>query len=249
MERFNLSKKPRQLLLADIKGERIVVSSNLLRLYPKKGLTVTKISHIFEIIPVGCFTDFVTKVCQARRAGDVYSDQSIIAVIMKLISNSACGSLIMNKDKHWTVKYVCGMGVAQQKICSPMFCNGNKICYVLYEIVLSKQKIVKDIQMQIVFQILQLAKLGVFEFYYNCMNYDCNRSAFECVDTEKDSLHAGITGKSFQNIMKPERLHKVSQTLKDYCSSANLSSRVLTIFFSLMLWKSWNIQPFVACLN
>ena len=45
---------------------------------------------------------------EARRAGDVHEDQSIIADTMKLIGNSGFGSMIMDREKHQKIIFVKG---------------------------------------------------------------------------------------------------------------------------------------------
>ena len=51
-----------------------------------------------------CFKSFGDEVTKTRREGDSNSDLDVIA--MKLIGNSGYGSLIMDVEKHQTVKYV-----------------------------------------------------------------------------------------------------------------------------------------------
>ena len=61
--------------------------SPLLKWYLDHSLIVTQVYQVIEFSPMSCFKQFHDKVSDARRAGDVHEDQSIIADTMKLIGN------------------------------------------------------------------------------------------------------------------------------------------------------------------
>ena len=91
-----------------MKAKRLLLLSPLLKWYLDHGLTVTEVYQVIEFSPMSCFKQFHDKVSDARRAGDVHEDQSIIADTMKLIGNSGFGSMTMDQEKHQKVIYVRG---------------------------------------------------------------------------------------------------------------------------------------------
>ena len=184
----------RRLLISGLSAEKILVSSALLEWYLEHGLVVTKIHQVIEYTPVRCFRSFVEQVTEARRRGDVDPNMKIIADTMKLIGNSGYGSMIMDKEKHENVKFYSDVWAAQQAINSPRFRRLNEFSDDLYEISSAKASIRLDLPVQIGFQILQLAKLRMLQFYYDCLDTHCDRSRFEMVEMDTDSAYFAVGG-------------------------------------------------------
>ena len=68
--RFDLSTKPRRLLISGMKANKILLISNILEWYMRHGLIVTKIHQVIEYTPMKCFSQFVSEVTAAWREGD-----------------------------------------------------------------------------------------------------------------------------------------------------------------------------------
>ena len=85
---YQLSDKPRRLLVGGTKARQILLATPLLKFYLDHGLRVTKIYQVVEYRKMACFESFVQEVSDARRAGDASKDMAIIADTMKLIGNS-----------------------------------------------------------------------------------------------------------------------------------------------------------------
>lgn len=85
---YHLSEKPRRLLVGGTKARQILLATPLLKWYLGHGMEVTKIYQVIEYRKMSCFQNFVREVSDARRAGDVSPELSIIADTMKLIGNS-----------------------------------------------------------------------------------------------------------------------------------------------------------------
>ena len=171
-------------------------------------LVVTHIHKVIEYTPQKCFTDFVSNVSNARRAGDKDQTMAIIAETKKLIGNSAYGSTIMNKEKHLSIKYVEGDQNVPIYINDPKFRNLTKLDDSFYEIESYKKKIVMDIPIQIGFIILQLAKLKMLRFYYDCLDKFINRKDFELLQMDTDSLYFGLSKNSFSESIKPSMIQE-----------------------------------------
>ena len=89
--RFDLSEKPRRLLIGDMKARQILLTTPLLKWYVEHGMEVTKIYQVIEFTPHRCFREFVKEVSDNRRLGDTHPDKSIFSDTSKLHGNSAYG--------------------------------------------------------------------------------------------------------------------------------------------------------------
>ena len=167
---FGLSQKPRHLLVGAMKGKEMLIATPLLRWYLQHGMELTKIHEVIEFVPQACFRDFVKQVSDARRLGDTNQSCAVIADTMKLIGNSAYGSLIMNQEKHQTIKYVDSSKEASRLVNEPQFLKLSELESDFFEVELTKKKIVFHLPIQLGYFILQYAKLRMLEFYYDFMD-------------------------------------------------------------------------------
>ena len=86
-EGHNIMAQRRRSLIGNMKGEKILLATLLLKWYLEHGLEVTKVHQVVEFTPaVPCFKPFGHAVSDARRAGDADSRKAIIADTMKLVS-------------------------------------------------------------------------------------------------------------------------------------------------------------------
>jgi len=100
-------KKSRKLV-GSMKGDKILLYTPLLKWYYEHGLEVTKFYQAITYTPKQCFNGIAQDIANARRAGDVDEDMSIIAETMKLIGNALYGRTVMDKEKHTTTSF-CGL--------------------------------------------------------------------------------------------------------------------------------------------
>ena len=189
-----LPETSRRLLVGGLSAERVLLSSDLLRWYLTHGLIVTRVHQAVEYTPVRCFRSFVEQVTAARRAGDVEVGLKVIGESMKLIGNSAYGSVLMDREKHVKVSFRTDVWSVQQSINSPRFRSLNEISDSLFEVSSAKPSVRLDLPVQVGFQILQLAKLRMLQFYFDCLNVHCKRSHFEMLEMDTDSAYFGIGG-------------------------------------------------------
>ena len=61
-----------------------------------------------RVSPQASFQEFREKVSKARRKRDESPDHLLLGDTMKLLGNSAYGSMIMDQEKHQKVEYVKG---------------------------------------------------------------------------------------------------------------------------------------------
>ena len=87
---------------------------------------------------------------------------------MKLLENSSYESMIMNKEKHAQIKYTDSLKEVTEMINIPQFKTLDKLENI-YDVQMFKKKINLDTPLQIGYFILQLAKLCMLSFYYDCV--------------------------------------------------------------------------------
>ena len=162
---YNLSVKPRRLLVGGMKAERILLLTPLLRWYLEHGLVVSKVHQVIEFSPQNCFEQFKEQVSEARRKGDQSPDKLLIGDTMKLLGNSAYGSMIMDQEKHQKIEYAKGNRNIALKVNLPTFKKLEDLGEDFAEIELMKAKQKLNLPIQIGFAILQYAKLKMLEWY------------------------------------------------------------------------------------
>ena len=65
-----------------------------------------KTYRFVEYTPLKCFNKFVQSAVNARREGDENPNSSVVAEIMKLLTNSSHGYQIMDRSHHIVTKYL-----------------------------------------------------------------------------------------------------------------------------------------------
>jgi hypothetical protein len=229
----NLSETPRRLLVGGMKARQILIATPLLRWYLNHGMVVTKIYQVVEYQARACFRDFMEEVSDARREGDVSTDKAIIADTMKLIGNSGYGSLIMDKTKHRSIKYVQGENDVCLLVNRPEFrkldCIEPEEQY--YELEMAKRKIKLDLPIQLGYIILQYAKLRMLQFYYDFMDAYVDRSNFEYLEMDTDSAYYAISGKALDDVIKPEMRQKYDHGLRGFCHLESVKADAVSHWF------------------
>ena len=135
-----LSRNSRRLLIGAMKAEKMLIATPLLKWYINHGMKISKIYEVIEYNSSPCFQEFVKQVSEARRKGDVDDSKAVLADTMKLIGNSAFGSMIMNKTKHKKVYFVEGYENAAKEVNEPKFDRLHEIAHDYYEIEAFKKK-------------------------------------------------------------------------------------------------------------
>ena len=76
VQRFELSEKPRQLLVGGMRGRQMLLATPLLKWYLEHG--GDQIYQVVELTPHRCFKNFVKEVSDSQRLGDAHPDKAII---------------------------------------------------------------------------------------------------------------------------------------------------------------------------
>ena len=165
-EEHNILTKPRRMLVGSYRGDKILLTTPLLRWYIAHGLVVDHVYQVVEYERKPCFRNFGESVSTARRNGDVDPDKSIIADTMKLLGNSAYGKTVTNVDKHRDVRYCTEVGTSSC-INNKRFRQLDVVDEDAYEVTSSKARVTYDLPLHIGFFVYQYAKLRMLEFYYD----------------------------------------------------------------------------------
>ena len=165
-EEHNILTKPRRMLVGSYRGDKILLTTPLLRWYIAHGLVVDHVYQVVEYERKPCFQNFGESVSTARRNGDVDPDKAIIADTMKLLGNSAYGKTVTNVDRHRKVKYCTAVG-ASSHINNKRFRQLDVVTDDAYEVTSSKACLTYDLPHHIGFFVYQYAKLRMLEFYYD----------------------------------------------------------------------------------
>ncbi len=199
----NVMTTPRRSLIGSMFGEKILLSTPLLKWYLRHGLQVTRIYQVVENSPKACFRHFGNSVSDARRDGDVDPSKAIIADTMKLIGNSSYGKTITNKDRHMNVK-VLNTEEARKQVNEPLFRDIVEVTDDCHEVVMAKKTIVENLPIHIGFFVYQYAKLRMLEFYFDFLDKYLHRSDFQYVQMDTDSAYIALSGDSIEELVKPE---------------------------------------------
>ena len=165
-EENDIMSTPRRMLVGSYHGEKILLTTPLLRWYIAHGLVVDHVYQIVEYEPKPCFQRFGESVSTARRNGDADPDKSIIADTMKLLGNSAYGKTVTNVDRHRKVTYCTEVGTSLL-VGNKRFRQLDVVAEDAYEVTSSKARVTYDLPLHIGFFVYQYAKLRMLQFYYD----------------------------------------------------------------------------------
>ena len=207
----------RRLLVGGMKAERIMLSTPLLCWYLQHGLEVTDLHEVIEFSPIRCFSGFVEKCISARREADLHSDLSLQGDTYKTLINSAYGSTLLDKEKFCNTSYLKGHSSFKLAVNNPGFRKATHLVNEMYEVESAKNSITMDIPIQIGFFILNYAKLRMLQFYYDCLCKYIDRSKFECIQMDTDSLYFGLAAKNLSEAVTDNLRGEFIEKLEGRC--------------------------------
>jgi hypothetical protein len=140
-ERENHMPRPQRSLIGSMRGERILLFTDLLVWYLEHGLVIDKIYQIVEYEANAVYREFGDSVTTARRAGDVDASQELLANTSKLVGNSLYGKTITDKTRHKNVSYDVDERLAAGKVRSPYFHSLNPLDEGVYETTTFKKSV------------------------------------------------------------------------------------------------------------
>ena len=202
-EENNNMPKPRRSLIGSFFATKMMMATPLLKWYLAHGLEVPKIYQVVEYTPKRCFEPFGNAVSDARRAGDRYPDQAIIADTMKLVGNSSYGKTIISQERHRIIEY-CSEINASQLVNEPYIRRVVSIDADMYEVQSCKKTIKLNLPSPIGLFVYQNSKRRILEFYFDCVDKYLDRSDFQLCEMDTDSAYMAHSGESLESLVKPE---------------------------------------------
>ena len=202
-EEHNILAKPRRMLIGSYRGNKILLTTPLLRWYLAHGLVVDRVYQIVEYSPKPCFQHFGESVSTARRNGDVDPDKSIIADTMKLLGNSAYGKTVTNVDRRRDIKYCTEVGTSSH-INNKRFRQLDVVTEDAYEVTSNKARVTYDLPLHIGFFVYQYAKLRMLQFYYDFVARYVDRPLYQYCEMDTDSAYIALAGDSIDDLVAPE---------------------------------------------
>ena len=201
-EEHNIMTTPRRMLVGSYYGNKILLATPLLQWYLDHGLEVLHVYQIVEYDPIPCFRRFGDAVSEARRAGDVHSDKTIIADTMKLLGNSGYGKTITNVDRHRDVNY-CAEKAASRLVNNRRFRQLDVVVDDAYEIEMSKRTVTYALPIHVGFFVLQYAKMRMLQFYYDFIDRYVERPLFQYCEMDTDSAYLALAAESVDVLVTP----------------------------------------------
>ena len=212
---MNISKKNRKLLIGGMKAKKILLASPLLRWYLEMKIEVTRVYQIIEFEKNNaCFknlTEFITK---TRRMGDSDPNKKVISDTAKLIGNSLYGGTMLNKEKFTEHIYAGSVHEAQLLANNPRYKKLEELDNDIFEVEMSKKKIIQNSPTHIGFFILQYAKLFLLQFYYEFLDVFWDRCNFSLISTDTDSFYVCF---SSENPFKTVKKHLKNRLINEWC--------------------------------
>ena len=205
-EKIGRKHKKDKKLIATMKAKKILLKSTLLKWYLNHGLIVTRVYGIIPALAARIFEQFMDWVSEARRKGDTRPEYVIIAENCKNIGNSSFGQSIMNLLKHLTCRFVDENKFNRAKN-NFNFCNAQEFTTTesyVFEIETKKKLIKEKNPIQIGWGILQDAKLKMLQFYYDCLDKYVDRTDFQLIQIDTDSMYMALSAENFNDLIKPE---------------------------------------------
>ena len=149
------------------------------------------------------FDWFVEQVTEARRTGDVEKSKVLLAEVFKLLENSGYGKLIEALERQTNVIYTKDEKVVDRALPSAYFSHLDEVGQA-YELESRKPRITIRWPFQIGIAVYQLAKLRIFEFYYDFLDRYFDRRDFELIQMDTDSNYIAISAERLEDIVRPE---------------------------------------------
>ncbi len=165
---------------------------------------VSNITYAVKYERKAPFKSFAEQVSNERRAGDTSPDYKLRGEMMKLMGNSSYCKCITDFLKHETVKIV-GPNNYNKNVRRVKDHIGHQDLVDGFEFRFKKTAFKQSLPIQIGFQVYQLAKLRMLQFYYDFVDYYIDRSDFQYCMMDTDSAYFAISGSSLQDVVKPHQ--------------------------------------------
>ena len=238
--------RPRRALIGSYRGDKILLATPLLQFYLEQGLVVTKVHQAVQWCSKPCFRGFGDFVSNARRDGD-QGGSTVVAETAKTVGNAGYGRFIMDVSRHENINYEEDESKVCRAINSLFFRDLQEISEGVYELKSSKKKLKMNLPIQIGFFVYQYAKLRMLQFYYEVIDHFLDRSDFELLEMDTDSLYMALAGDSVEELVNPERKEEFETTKSSWFPRTDSPEHIAYDKRTPGLFKvEWSGQGFVG---
>lgn len=157
----------------------------------------------------------------ARREGDISPEKAVFGDTMKLISNSCFGSCLMSKEKFCNTTYIKGQHDVTMAINKSNFRDCCELGNDIYEVSTAYKSITVDVPIHIGLFCLQMSKLRMIMFYYNCLDKYLPRRSFALAQMDTDSQYFGLSSCSLLTAVKSQYKQEFITKLYKQCGVKN----------------------------
>ena len=225
-----LSKEPRKLLISCMSVHKILLATPLLKWYLEHGLEVTRIYEVVEYGQSKCFKGFIEKVADARRTGDISPDKTAFADTMKLLANSAYGSLLLSKEKYTKTEYISGLTNAKNHVNKSNFRDVEELSEDFFEFTMGHKNLKLNTPIQCGYWTLQLAKLRLLEFTFDALDFYVERKKYQLAQCDTDSLYFGISHNTLLACVKPHLKKRFVDLIYRNCNDEKFEANGFNFF-------------------
>jgi len=187
-------------------AKNLLVYAPLLRWYVEHGAVIKAVHRTIDYEATNIFIWFVEQVTEARPEGDKEKSEKMLADVFKLLGNSVYGKRIEGLERQTDVIYTKDEKVVDRALRSAYFSEVYELEQA-YELESRKPCIAIRQPLQIGIAVYQLAKLRIFEFYYDFLDRD-----FERIQMDKDSNYLD----SLEEIVRPELRNEFEAKKKEW---------------------------------
>ena len=180
---------------------------------------VTKLHQVIEYTPQCCFKKFVLEVSDAHCRG------------CRQFSEYGCRHHETHRQfrlrfPHYgqDTLYTEGQGPVLLNINDQRFKKCTVITDNLYEMEKAKTKIRIDLPIQLGYHILQLAKLQMLQFRYDCLEEYCDVKDFEYLKMDTNSAYLSLASNPLENIVKQNKKQQLHYEKMGQCRDFDYTS-------------------------
>lgn len=145
----------------------------------------------------------------------------------KLLGNSSYGSLILSEEKHTKIQYISGSCKLAEKMNSPYFKSCSELDHDIYEAELAKANNKITMPTQLGFWILQLAKLHMIKFYYNCLDHYIDRKHFELIEMDTDAYYFSLAKPRLDDCLRPHLKQDFIKSIYGSCTKGKHNPEII----------------------
>ena len=202
-------------LVGGLSAQKLLLYEPLLQWYVSHRAQITAVYRTITYQATKALKWCVDEVTAARRTGDTDKSKSLLADVFKLLGNSSYGKMIECLERQTRVIYTKDEKVVDRALRSAYFEDLDEIGQV-YELESRKPRILIKRPFQIGIAVYQLAKLRMFEFYYDFLDRYVDRRDFELIQMDTDSNYMAISGDKLEDIVRPELRAEFEATKKNW---------------------------------